>query len=119
MCFIVQRNEYFVHPDNFPVTRIETDLRYSTLAWNAEEGGTLEPPETVQYVDYYEYENVEFGKPWGYWVIDNARGDEWAGSSIKDTRCVYMVSSSASAHHRILDQVPSKYHVSSIRGCRP
>ncbi|KLO14672.1 hypothetical protein SCHPADRAFT_301348 [Schizopora paradoxa] len=68
------------------VTKIETDLRFSILAWSAE-GGSLEPPETVQFVDYYEYENVELGNPWGYWVIDNAQGDEWVGHSIKDTRC--------------------------------
>jgi len=69
------------------ITKIETDLRFSKLAWDADEGGTLEPPPTVQYVDFYEYEQVEFGKPWGYWVIDNAQGDEWLGTTIKETRC--------------------------------
>jgi len=69
------------------VTRIETDLRFSTLAWNAVEGGTLEPPPTVKYVDFYEYEHVDLGKPWGYWTIDSVQGDEWVGTTISETRC--------------------------------
>ncbi|KAI5120616.1 hypothetical protein M0805_008092 [Coniferiporia weirii] len=66
----------------FLVTRIETDLRYSYLNWVPEPGfqdGCTSPPEVIEFV---EYENTSYGKPWGYWEISDKQG-----ISIKDYRC--------------------------------
>ena len=65
---------------------METDLRFQTLAWNKGEDSSLRPPTSVKYVDFYEYNDVQLGKTWGYWVIDNADDDAWVGATAWETR---------------------------------
>jgi len=66
--FLVCRTSLFLpfYADSSPtVAGVQHDLRYSILNWTAKDSNS-KPPAKVEFV---EYANPTFGRPWGDWII--------------------------------------------------